>query len=654
MTQHKNKRARANPHQELRRLATHATPHEREAIATIIRHVIAAKQGAALDGDTLDDQRLHETVQTLANYAPVLHEHPDALMALETMVQRAGSTAEALQKDGRPSGTIGQSISSGPGYQFLNVDEKDAPKGVPNTRTLRRWADEVTWVRKAILVLRNQVANADIDILPRQPEKRVDTKTQKYLRRLFQQPNRMRQNWSELLGAVVDDLETLDRGCIEKVQTVGRQPTELYALNGAGVKIYPNWDGDPEVPRYLYQEPDTFHAGRPLLNDECVVLMMNMATYRFGLSPVQVLIEEIQADIAAMKQMKRQVSMKPPSHFINLPGFGDRALVGLKKRYLSEFAGKEDLFLVATDPDKLAQVFSLVTSAKDSLFLELQLYLARKIGVLFGVSPAKLGILFDANRANTDTQQEVDEDVGLLPLYYCIERYLNREVLGDFAPQYPDGRSNLDALNLRAVFPVVSESQRLKHIARVADVLAKGLAGLPFMTLDMALAIIGEQPVDGGNTFYTNSKNGAIPWLSYDGRTGDFQPGYGTTGPHVGAQDPAGGPPSDEEAPPPAKPAPDQEPLATGGGEDDSAGDEDPDTDAAKRYVQAVMGTVIHSFGVDTRPPGVAWRPAHHIQSTVKAAARPTVTARSRAALEARARAIFAEVGSHVGSTERS
>ena len=640
----------ANPHQELRRIAARADPHEREAVATIIRQVLAAKQGAARDGDAVTNERLHETVQALAHYAPVLHEYPDALLALEHLVQRAGSTAEALQKDGRPSGTVGQSISSGPGYTFLNVDEKDAPKGVPNARTLRRWGDEVAWVRKAILVLRNQVANADIDILPRNPQKKADTKIQNVLARLFQQPNRMRQNWSEILGSVVEDIEVLDRGCLEKVQTVGRRPTELYALNGAGLKIYPSWDGDPETPHYLYQEPDVYSAGRPLLNDECVVMMMNVATYRFGLSPVQVLIEEIQADVAAMKQMKRTVSMKPPAHLINLPGFGNPSMRELKKRYLSEFAGKEDLFLVATDPDKLAQVFSLVTSAKDAQFLDLQIYLARKIGVLFGVSPAKLGILMDANRANTDTQQDIDEDVGLMPLYYCIERYLNREVVSDYAPQYPDGRSNYDALNLRAVFPIVSESQRLKHIARVADALAKGLAGLPFMTLNMALAIIGEEPMDGGNTIYAPTASGPVPWLSYDGATGDFQPGYGTTGPQIGAQDPIGGPPADEDTPAPEKPAP-AKPQPVGAPPSASDSGEGPapvDEGSAKRYARSL----VRVFGQDTRPPGVAWRPAHHAPEIVKAADRPTVTARPRAALEARARAIFAEVGQPKGTTQ--
>ncbi len=653
MSKHTQRRAGS----ALRTILAQATPQEREAVATVIRQVLQARQTAAADGVAIDDARLQETITALGSFAPVLHEHPNALLALETLVQRAQSKADVLSKDGRPSGTVGTPVSNGPGYAWLTFDNKNAPIGVQNARTLRGFADTVPWVRKAIDVLCGQFANSDIDVLPQDPSHKYDAKTQRALKRLLQQPNKLRQNWSELTYSVAEDHLVIARGVYEKVQNVGRTPTEIYALNGAGVKIYPQWDGNPDVPRYLFDDPDA-PAGtpkRPLLNDEAIVLLAHPGTYRMGLSTVQILINEIQADLEAMRAMKRAVGLKPPAHLINIPGFSQTAINRFKEKYRSEFAGKEDLMVIGTDTDKLAQVFNLVTSAKDSQFLDLQIYLARKIGILFGVSPAKLGILFDANKSNTGTQQENDDDVGLMPLFYLFERYLNRELLADYAPKFPDGRDNLDALNLRIVYPNVSESARLKHIIGVAPFLAQALAGLPFVTLNMAMAIMGEEPLPhAGNTFWMMTKDGAYPIATFDQDYGDWNSGLGTNGPQVGAQDPAGGPSSDERDPQPVKPEPPPEPVVAPPSSAPPTSDSNgpapdhiqPNDDTAKQFTELarMLG------GADARPPGSPWRPGHQkairIPGTAvkgQSSGRGKVTAEARRALEARAQRIFAD-----------
>jgi hypothetical protein len=166
--------------------------------------------------------------------------------------------------------------------------------------------------------------------------------------------------------------------------------------------------------------------------------------------------------------------------------------------------------------------------------------------VVFQISPQQLGITFDINKATASSQQEIFEDTGLIPLLLLIEEYLNRELLGDFAPTYPDGRANFDAINLRILFPEVTESDRQMHAERAIKVATTGLAGLPSMTLNQVLALFGEEPVEGGNTFFAPTREGPLPWLSYDNEVGEFTPWASTDG-SMGAQDPLSGPTENED-----------------------------------------------------------------------------------------------------------
>jgi hypothetical protein len=239
------------------------------------------------------------------------------------------------------------------------------------------------------------------------------------------------------------------------------------------------------------------------------------------------------------------VSMKPPPHMIQLQGATQQQLETIRSRYETDIAGQKEIFWISGQNP--ANVTPLIFSARDNQWLEWQVYLARKIAVVFQISPQQLGITFDINKATASSQQEIFEDTGLIPLLLLIESYLNEEIIADFAPKLPDGRVDFDAINLRILFPEVSESDRQMHAERAIKVATTGLAGLPSMTLNQVLALFGEEPVEGGNTFYAPTREGPLPWLSYDNKLGEFTPWVSTDG-AMGGQDPLGGP-TDNQAP---------------------------------------------------------------------------------------------------------
>lgn len=497
-------------------------------------------------------ERAYGEAETLAARSGIPAEALLDLSQAQDMLMREPRLARFLydvRDNGAPFSTkaspvaIAQERNDAQGLGDLSgwTGDKHAPQGVINARLFRKFADENEWTRAAINHRRQQVGRANISVAPADERKKFDKKVQYRIQQMLEQPNEYRTTYYELIGAACEDLLVLDRGCISKDMTVDRMPVNLYYEDGGSIKIYANWSGDPSEPRYLWQEP----GGRlqvPLRNDELICISANPASYRFGLSPVQVLMNTIKADIEATKTATRMVEQKPPPQMIHLQGASGTQIRKLRDKYDSDIAGEKEIFFLGSDGPVTA--VPLIWSAKDQQFLEWQVYLARKICALFQISPQQIGITFDINKATAEVQQDISEDAGLIPLLLLFEEYFNRELLGDFAPQTKDGRVDLTPLNLRILYPEISEADRMLHAKEAIAIASQALAGLPSMTWNQVAAMWGEEPIKGGNTLWVMTANGPMPWLSYDGETGDYTPS--STAGERGSQDALGGPSADE------------------------------------------------------------------------------------------------------------
>lgn len=610
-------------------------PKRRETGARGVQPVQAATS-AQTASPVIQDAAIRGAIKTLLAQVPTLHQQPDLIREFHSIVgglQRAEATREALGLDWQERISTGGLTS----YAYPSVDGfrayaaptgshpqgstgstwagSSAPQGVPNAATLRKLAED-PWVAAAILDRKQRVCQAELVVAPDDETKPYDKKVQLAIEDILENPNEYRESWNTIAERVVDDILVLDRGCISKDVDLKRIPHGLYAENGAQIKIYPNWDGDPEKPRYLYEEPGST-VKIPLLNNQLICIQANEATWRFGRSPVQILYDTIQADLAASLSAAGIVSSKPPPHLIQFPKANQTTIDSLRARYEADIAGRRELWLVGGD--EKVEVQPLVYSLKDNQWLEWQVWLARKICAVLQTSPQTLGITFDINRATAEVQQDVSEDQGLIPLLLLLERYLNREFLADFAPLGRNGRPNLKALNLRIYFPMVSELQRMLHAEQVIKTIRQAVpAAFPLLTPNMWLRMLGEEPLPkGGNTFWVMTTNGPMPWVSYDGETGDY--GYAVpTGP-LGTQDPAGGPNEDASTPGDGgnaggdtgddTPAP---PASQGASGDQSAPAASSATDAAAKALQVFLVRQVHPLvpyraPPDRRQPGKRW-----------------------------------------------
>lgn len=620
---HSGHRPRVNPQSDWERLASDPTLSAafQELSVSLQRSQALAEQRAARSSSRAPAIEFLD----FTHAATILNAHPELIPYIRELqhserreMLRQSTISPELQRES-PTQSYPQARGNMAGWST----SKDQPQGVPNAFLLRNYADNDEWVRAAVNIRRRQVGNAEIAVTPGDPKRKFDKKIQYGLELLLGQPNERRENWSEMISSVLEDILVLGRGALSKGMTVDRKPTSLYAEDASTIKIYPGWDGDPNKPRYLYEEFGTSRKV-PLRNDELIMPILDPATYRYGLSPVQVLMDTIKADIEATKQALRTMQQKPPPNAFQIQNASSQQLEAMRDAYDRDIAGQKELFWFGGPSAALH--FPLVFSAKDNQFMEYQEYMVKKIATLFMMSVQYFNMMADINRATSETQKDISEDTGLIPLLLLLEQYFNRELVADYAPVLPYGRYDLNAVNLRIIFPMVSEMARQLHMQESMTVYAQGLAGLPSISLNQVLAARGEEPVKGGDAYWVMTTQGPMPWLNYNGELGDFTPI--STGGAMGSQDPASGPEVDAEDPGIPEDNDDSEENTN---EPTASSDNSGNSPASSSNDTAGNGNSEASKALwyDARPPGMPWKPKYMRRSS---SVGPAPSTRSRVA----------------------
>lgn len=535
----------------------------------------------------------------------ILDQHPQLVNYLASIRERqeAQELARTIPLDTKssPTGMPSQAQSLG---GWSGQHDKNQPQGVPNARLLRDWSEQSEWVNATINYYCDRVSRADVAILPIDERTPYNRAIEKSVQLLLDQPNELGDTWPSLVKMGIRDFMTLGRFMWSKNMSAKREPTALYAEDAATVKVYPAWAGDPEQPRFLFDPDGTGRTKIPIRNDEMIYIPDGLSTYRLSFSRVQALRNTILSDLKATESASRVVDMKPPPHIIQIPGASNEQITRLRSTYNSDIQGRQEvMFLGGPNP---AQVKAMVYSLKDNQWMEWMEYLARKICAIFQVSPQDIGLTFDINKATAGSQQDISENKGLIPLLLLVEEYMNRHLLADFAPRMKNGRTNINALNLRIIFPEVSETSRVMHIEKVINTATKSMAGLPVATLNQCLSLLGQEPVSGGNVFWIKTATGAVPWLGYDNDYGQL---FGPDGMPIGSQDAAGGPSADDTADDDiGTDKPDEEQTGASNAGDNSNGDTTSDTPVNVETVSGDDG--LEKRYRDIRHPGRAWNPS--------------------------------------------
>lgn len=386
-------------------------------------------------------------------------------------------SALTVEKDRKASPTRVPSVGSAVTYTW------DGKVPVQNARVYRHWARTSEWVRGAIIIRKSQVSSAEWDIGPYDQTKPWSKRAAREIKALFQTPNPANDSYRTFIEPVTEDLLTLDAGCIEKVRNLQGKLLELWPVNAEHVRVNAKWEGSPTEPRY-YWYPDGFQPKDSWRNDDFVYMMMNPRTDSpVGLPPLETLRNAVEAEIAAHEYNRRQVENAAPDGIINLgEGFTEPQVNRFREFFESEVAGRGPLGFIGGSKDPGFIKFR--DSNRDQQFLEWQIYLVRKIAVVFGLTPQDLGVTFDINRSTAETQIQISEDRGLRPLMSLIQEFLTEEIVWDRSFGGP-------ANNLAFRFTALN----LKESTAKAGIYEKALAGVPWRTINEARIDEGREPL---------------------------------------------------------------------------------------------------------------------------------------------------------------
>jgi HK97 family phage portal protein len=376
-----------------------------------------------------------------------------------------------------------------------------------STQQLRRWSRTNPWIRAAINLRRTQVSRAKWDIVAVDSDSPVNAKKVQEIKDLLRMPNPKMESWRSLMEPVIEDILVLDQGVIEVVPTNGgrigsanRPISALYNKDASKLVFDSGWDGsDPNQPRYYEFDHDGREIAR-YLNHELIVIVANPVTYTpLGLSPLEVLAETIEADLAAAAYNAKAVTAAAPPGVLHL-GEGVRAdqVDAFRAYWDAEIAGRSQIAI--TGGGKGIQWMPLASSNRDMQFMEWQVYLARKICAVFGVQPQDIGISFDVNRSTSETGAAFTQDVGIAPLLDLIAEYITREIVWRYDQ------------DLRFAYTDMGRQSQ----GEMAAYYKTALAGLPWLRLNDALRERGQDGVgEQGEQIWLPSPQGYMPMDVY-------------------------------------------------------------------------------------------------------------------------------------------
>jgi len=339
--------------------------------------------------------------------------------------------------------------------------------GRPNSKLYRHWSERSELVRGAIDIRRGQIAVAEWDILPADPEKAYSKPLQEKIRKLFDSPNPTRNSFRNFTEPVVEDILVLDAGSIEKVRNLRGEVAELWFVDGAEVRVAKYWDGDPDEPRYFWYPEGAGRAIDSWKNEDFLYIMARPGTHRVvGLSTMEVLKLTIDRELGLDAYNSRQVQNAAPEGLLDLgEGVAGDRVEKFKTYWKQEIAGRGAMAIVGGS--RGAKFWPFRASNRDMQFAEWQNYLLRKVALVFGLAAQDLNAVTDVNRATAGVFQENTEDRGLRPLLGLVGDYYTREVVWDEGFGGPDN-------NLMFAFTKLNQRESL-DAAKVQNTQSGGL-----------------------------------------------------------------------------------------------------------------------------------------------------------------------------------
>lgn len=300
-----------------------------------------------------------------------------------------------------------------------------------NYNTLRQLRDINPLVNVCVEVLKHIVVKIPWKIHPKD-DKVIDGYEEEieYATKLFSFPN-SQDTYRTFWLKNIEDILTIDRGCIETVRNANGDIVQLWNVDGATIK--PNYDqyGILQDPAYV-QRFDGELENAAEFNEEDIDILMNSPLGQtgmvgYGKSPVERVILTVITGINAENFNANNFNKNTlPPFAVNLVKGTKQQVEDLKNQWENQQGGNlwKGIFTGAED----IQIQKLRDSNQEMQYYELTLWLARIIIAAFELSPQDVGITMDVNRATGEVQQQITKSQAINNMLSLISEWHNKKL----------------------------------------------------------------------------------------------------------------------------------------------------------------------------------------------------------------------------------
>jgi hypothetical protein len=304
------------------------------------------------------------------------------------------------------------------------------PKATPVN--LRRFS-ETPVARKAINTIKDRVAGMRWRIQPRpgrglanvpDGELRIQLLTDN-----FDAPN-PDDSFRSMSEQVLEDVIVGGFGAIELELTGDPQrPLVMWPVDGATIRMKPDWDGLPGSPRYVQVTGKPGPEGNVVLNDdELMYIRLNPRTHTpFGLGRLEVAFEAVNAFLGAHRYASKLASNSVVEYALWLQDLTPEHHERLIRWWQDEIegTGRVPILSVANKPEVLR--FGGGTDA--DLRLQWQEFLLRVIADAFDIPPQSLGLERDVNRSTAAEMTDQAFRQAIVPTARLLAEHLTRDAI---------------------------------------------------------------------------------------------------------------------------------------------------------------------------------------------------------------------------------
>ena len=302
----------------------------------------------------------------------------------------------------------------------------------PTAANLRKFA-ETPVVRRAINVIKDRIASLDWQVKVRRGYRCADIEDaasrMAAIRRAFEEPNEA-DSFRTLAEQVLEDALVGGFGAIE-VNLTGdaEKPFTLWPVDGATIRMNPQWDGTPNTSRYAQVTGRLGPEGSiALRDDELIYLRMNPRTHTpFGLGPLEVAFEMVNSFLSANRFAAKLASNSVVQYALWLNETTPAQHERLIRWWQDEIEGTGRVPLISTE--QKPEVLRFTSGTDADLRLNWQEFLIRMVANAFGLPPMLLGVEHDVNRSTAAEQGNEAFRNAISPLAKLLAEHLTRDVL---------------------------------------------------------------------------------------------------------------------------------------------------------------------------------------------------------------------------------